>query len=111
MSFVLHRDPRGFLECVIGESSIAIHEPALALEALSDSLDRAENDGIAECNWEQPTGVYRWVFRINGPSANVALIWSAGVVTGWEHIWWGAVDWTEFAREARAQIAVAQANL
>lgn len=111
MSFVLHRDPRGFLECVIGESSIAIHEPALALEALSESLDRAENDGIAECNWEQPTGVYRWVFRINGPSANVALIWSAGVVTGWEHIWWSAVDWTEFAREARAQIAVAQANL
>lgn len=111
MSFVLRRDPRGFLECAIGESIIAVHEPASALEALSEALDRVETEGIAECCWDQPTGVYRWVFRLNGPSANVALIWSTGVVTGWEHVWWGAVDWQEFVREARAQIAVAQAHL
>lgn len=41
----------------------------------------------------------------------MALIWSAGVVTGWEHVWWGEVDWDEFARESRAQVAVAAANL
>jgi hypothetical protein len=51
------------------------------------------------------------VFRTTEARANVALIWSAGVVTGWEHVWWGEVDWVEFVREARAQIAVASANL
>lgn len=111
MSFVLHRDERGFLACSIGGTVIAVHEPSLALEALSEALDRVELDGLGECCWEQPTGVYRWVFRTNEARANVALIWSAGVVTGWEHVWWGEVDWAEFVREARAQIAVASANL
>jgi len=48
---------------------------------------------------------------MNEARANVALIWSAGVVTGWEHVWWGEVYWAEFVREARAQIAVATSNL
>ncbi len=111
MSFVLHRDERGCLACSIGGTVIAVHEPALALEALSEALDRVERDGLGECCWEQPTGNYRWVFRMNEARANVALIWSAGVVTGWEHVWWGEVDWAEFVREARAQIAVATSNL
>jgi hypothetical protein len=111
MSLVLHRDERGFLACSIGESVIAVHEPALALEALSEALDRVETDGLGECCWEQPTGSYRWVFRTSAGKANVALIWSAGVVTGWEHVWWAEVDWDEFVREARAQIAVASAHL
>jgi hypothetical protein len=116
MSFVLHRDERGFLECRIGENVIAVHEPLPALEALSETLDRVESDGLGECCWEQPTGIYRWVFRKTAGEdgvvkANVALIWSAGVVTGWEHVWWGEVEWVEFLREAKAQIAVATANL
>lgn len=111
MAFVLHRNEQGGLECAIEGSVIAVHEPTHALEAMSEALDRVEKDGLGECCWEQPTGIYRWVFRRNGERANVALIWSAGVVTGWEHIWWGEVDWAEFTRESRAQIAVATANL
>jgi hypothetical protein len=111
MSFVLRRDKRGFLECAVGEAVIAVHEPGAALSALAEALDRVDSDGLGECCWEQPTGNYRWVFRKNGERANVALIWSAGVVTGWEHIWWGEVEWAEFSRESKAQIAVATAYL
>lgn len=111
MPFVLRVDQRGCLECSIEGTVIAVHEPVLALEAMSEALDRVERDSLGECCWEQPTGIYRWVFRRSGGRANVALIWSAGVVTGWEHVWWGEVDWDEFARESRAQVAVAAANL
>jgi hypothetical protein len=111
MPFVLHLNEQGCLECSIDGSVIAVHEPTLALEAMSEALNRVEQDGFGECCWEQPTGIYRWVFRLNGDRANVALIWSTGVVTGWEHVWWGEVGWAEFARESKAQIAVAAAHL
>lgn len=106
MAFVLRYNEQGCLECSIGESVIAIHDPADAITSMEEALDSVETANVGECSWCQPTGVYRWVFRRSGDKANAALIWSNGVVTGWEHVWWGEVDWAIFAREARAQLAV-----
>jgi hypothetical protein len=60
-----------------------------ASEAASDlltAMDRLEAEGYGDCYWHEAIGEYRWAFRASGDSVHVAAIWSTGVVTGWEHV-------------------------
>jgi hypothetical protein len=53
---------------------------------------------LGECFWKEGGGEYRWVFRRDGESVRVAVLWSAGVMTGWEHVFWAECPVGEVAK-------------
>lgn len=80
-----------------------------SLEAFAAALEDLMANGLAECFWEQPYGVYRWMFRQNGENLLVAVNWSTGVVTGWEHVFWAegpCGSWSEKLRRALEKVTV-----
>ena len=59
-----------------------------ALDDLITAIASVEANGMGECFWLEAAGEYRWVFRREGENVRVAVLWSAGVMTGWEHVFW-----------------------
>ena len=55
---------------------------------MEKALASLEQGGLGECFWQEAAGEYRWVFRREGENVRVAVLWSAGVMTGWEHVFW-----------------------
>jgi hypothetical protein len=55
---------------------------------LADAVSSALAGGVGECFWEEACGGYRWVFRREQDRMRVAILWSSGTVTGWEHVFW-----------------------
>jgi hypothetical protein len=74
---------RGAVEAVATASnrSAAIDEMLAAMASL-------DANGLGECFWHEAAGEYRWVFRREDDKVRVAVLWSAGVMTGWEHVFW-----------------------
>lgn len=66
-----------------------------AADDLLAAIEDARESGLGECFWEEQTGEYRWMLRTTGQEATVVVLWSTGVVTGWEHVFRGActLDW------------------
>ena len=56
----------------------AIADLRLAVESA------ATGDG-GECFWYETKGEYRWLFRREGGAMRIAILWSMGTLTGWEH--------------------------
>jgi hypothetical protein len=67
-------------------ASAANREAAEA--GMREALASVEVNGVGECFWQEAGGEYRWVFRREGENVRVAVLWSAGVLTGWEHVFW-----------------------
>jgi hypothetical protein len=102
MALDMTLNEHGHLLCLVGERTIATFDALTAVQSMREALDGVDDDGIGECFWAQATGQYRWVFRKEGSRAKVAVTWSSGVVTGWEHVWWADVEWEVFSSELRA---------
>ena len=67
-----------------------------AADDLLASIEDARDSGLGECFWEEQAGEYRWMLRvIDQDEATLVVLWSAGVVTGWEHVFRGTcrLDW------------------
>ncbi len=67
-----------------------------ALADLRFALESAMAAGTGECFWYEVTGEYRWLFRREAGTLRIALLWSIGTLTGWEHRFWAEVDAGEF---------------
>jgi hypothetical protein len=63
-------------------ASVASDAAASLLAALQDARD----DGVGECFWHEQGGDYRWMFCRREDRVDVALMWCAGVITGWQHV-------------------------
>lgn len=63
-----------------------------AAEDLRDALESAASSGLGECFWQEQAGVYRWLFRRQGARVTVVVLWSTGVITGWEHVFRSECD-------------------
>ena len=50
------------------------------------ALQEARDSGLGECFWHEQAGDYRWMFCRHDDRVDVALMWCAGVITGWRHI-------------------------
>lgn len=84
-------DQFGRLTCQLDPDSPAMATASNGAEAaagLLSALESVEANGLGECFWKEAAGEYRWVFRREGDQLRVAVMWSTGVVTGWEHVYW-----------------------
>jgi hypothetical protein len=53
---------------------------------LAAAVREARDYDVAECFWHEEGGDYRWMFRRHGDQFDVAVMWCAGVITGWQHV-------------------------
>jgi hypothetical protein len=77
---------------------------AKASSDLWDALDQVEPRGLGECYWAENTGEYRCVFRRTGENIRVAVMWSIGTMTGWEHVFWAECEAGGFLAQAREEL-------
>jgi hypothetical protein len=77
-----------------------------AADDLLAAIEEARESGLGECYWEAPGGEYRWMLRTGAEDLTLVVLWSTGVVTGWEHVFRGScpLDWlAERIRESLAR--------
>lgn len=66
-------------------------QPEQASADLLAALDAAKRDGFGDCQWLEPTGQYWWMLKREDERLEVVVMYSAGVVPGWQHVF-RAVD-------------------
>lgn len=80
----------GRLVCELTDGSVhATVTAADAEEAAADFLTAvtdAHQSDVSECFWHEAGGDYRWMFCRRGDRVDVAVMWCAGVITGWQHV-------------------------
>ncbi len=86
-------------------TDVTSRQPAQAATDLLAALGSAEREGYGECLWLEPTGQYWWVLRREDQHLEVAVMWSAGVVPGWQHVF-RAADEIGYVRDlVRGELA------
>lgn len=78
------------------QATVTGSDAGSALTDLRFAVQSAVDDGQGECFWLEATGEYRWLFRKEGGTMRVAILWSTGTLTGWEHRFWAECDAQEF---------------
>ena len=74
------------------------------MKDLRQAVASAVTHGHEECFWHEAVGDYRWLFRREGSTMRVAILWSIGTLTGWEHRFWAECDAEDFRDTMRAAI-------
>jgi hypothetical protein len=114
MQFALETDEFGRLACSLSDGQtnavITTSEFPKGSADLLLALDTVERRGKSECYWREGAGEYRWVLRKDGDRLIVAVMWSTGTLTGWEHAFWTECDHQQFASAARAELNRITAN-
>ena len=82
----------------------AAHRTAAAT-SLIDALEAAREDGYAECYWHEQNGQYWWLFRREGARLEVAVLWSSGTVTGWQHVFRAADEFSYFVERVQDELS------
>lgn len=72
-----------------------------AAQDLLAALDSAATSGVGECFWPREAGTHRWLIRRENGSVRLAVLWSGGTLTGWEHVFWAEDEWSGFERRLR----------
>ena len=102
-------DEFGRLICSIGDGKSNAVVTAADLEeaasGLSAGLAALEDGGAGECRWPEGVGEYRWVFRRVDDQVRLAVLWSTGTMTGWEHVFWGETAYPDFLTAMRREVA------
>ena len=109
MEFTLASDGRGLLTCALSDgpltATVTASNPVAASSDLVEALEGIAAAGYGECYWRHAAGEYRWMFRREGDKVRVAVLWSTGTLTGWEHVFWSECDLESFASRVREEIA------
>ena len=87
------------------EAVITATDAGGAAVALSRAVEELADSSTSECYWPGETGDYRWVFRRIGDVVRIAILWSTGTLTGWEHVFWAECDCADFLQQAREQLS------
>lgn len=61
-------------------------QPEQAVSDLLAAIASARKDGYGDCQWLEPTGQYWWMLKREDERLEVAVMYSAGVVPGWQHV-------------------------
>ena len=75
-----------------------------AIADLRLAVESAATGDCGECFWYETTGEYRWLFRREGGTMRIAILWSMGTLTGWEHRFWAECDAEDFRDTLRAAL-------
>lgn len=104
---VKHVDPHRIVATLregVVAAEVTAWGPVKAAENLLAALDAAEQDGYGECFWPEPTGQYWWMLRLVDRRLDVAVMWSSGVGTGWQHVFRAADEMTFLRDRVREEL-------
>jgi len=106
MHLALDIDDFGRLTCTVSDSrceaTVTAGDPGQATADLLDAVEDVVSGDCGECYWPDTTSEHRWLFRRNGDKVQVVVLRSAGVMTGWEHVFWTAYDLQSLVAEVKA---------
>lgn len=81
------------------ETSVAVSPASAGVASLTRALDEALADGYGECFWPgQPGGQYWWIFKREDAALELAVMWTRGGASLWEHVF-RATDSAEWTRD------------
>ena len=86
------------------ETTVAGWRPEIAAAELVAALEGAERDGYADCYWPEPTGQYWWMLKREDNRLEVVVMWSAGAVPGWQHVFRAADEMGHVRDEVRREL-------
>jgi len=66
--------------------TVASPHAARAGALLLHAIDQAIAEGYGECLWPAPDGEYWWMFRRDHETLEVAVMWTRGGASGWQHV-------------------------
>jgi hypothetical protein len=108
MRFSLALDDFRRLACTFAddqeEHTVFAADPPAAIASLLAALDDARTTGHGECFWLISAGEYRWVFRREGPSLRLAVLYVRSVAIGFQHVYWGSTEFDAFDALVRAEV-------
>ena len=109
MDLLIERDLSGRLICTLVDqastATVTASNVPEAGAALAAALDEARDTGFGECFWNEAGGDYRWMFRRDDDRVDVVVLWSAGVVTGWAHVFRSEADLDWLDGRIRGELA------
>lgn len=86
-------------------------DPETAMADLRMAMESVIAEGQGECFWHEAMGEYRWLFRREGGAMRVAILWSIGTLTGWEHRFWAEGPVEQFRSVMGAAIEACRAGI
>ena len=105
----MEHDAAGRLACTLVDrvETATVVAPDLidAAADLEAALADARDTGCGECLWQLTDGDYKWLFRRSGGRTDLVVLWSAGVVTGWQHVFRTETDAADLDRRVQAELA------
>jgi len=108
VDFSFDTDGNGYLLCRLSAGgSETLISAATVADAAADLLSAAEAAvdpvGYGECDWWGPNGSYRWMLRRRGHTLTVVVMWNAGAITGYQHVFREECDAAWFAERVSAE--------
>lgn len=73
--------------------------------SLVTAMDLAVREGYGECFWPEPTGQFWWLFRREDRRLELAVLWSRGAMTGWQHVFRAADEVDYFVERVKDELA------
>lgn len=109
MELSIAREEPGRYVCTLTEGEhpaivTASNVPEAGDEMLA-ALGNARTSGYGECMWDEQGGDYRWMLRREGETLTVVVLWSSGVITGWQHVFRADCDFEWFDGRMRSELA------
>lgn len=108
MDITIETDIDGRFVCTLAEADVSALVTASnvpqAGEDLLAALENARETGYDECVWAEQGGEFRWIFRRDGTRLTVVVLWCAGAVIGWQHVFRAEDDFDAFAGRARTEV-------
>ena len=86
------------------QATVTASDSVSAIEDLRQAVASASIHGQGECFWHEAVGDYRWLFRREGGTMRIVILWSIGTLTGWEHRFWAECDAEDFRDTMSAAI-------
>ena len=86
------------------QATVTASDRVSAIEDLRQAVASASTHGHGECFWHEAVGDYRWLFRREGGTVPIVVLWSIGTLTGWEHRFWAECDAGNFRDTMSAAI-------
>jgi hypothetical protein len=110
MQFTLKVDSGGRVAGTIehngAHATVTGSDPDSAIADLRMAVESAVTGDHGECFWHEARGDTRWLFRRQDGTVRVAILWSMGTLTGWEHRFWAECEAQEFRDTMRKAMEV-----
>jgi len=109
MELALRRDRHGRVVATLTdegvETTVTAARGDVAGLALLEAIDRAAADGYGECFWQEMEGTYWWMFRRLAMRLEIAVLWTSGGASGWQHVFRAVTHADDFSTQAAELIA------